>query len=311
MDMIYNNIREKLLAGHTILLDGGIGTEVMRRGIRWKQHGIEDAPDVIRDIHRDYINAGADILTTHTFNLTKRNFINFFRDAEHMALIGASGLQMKAEELCHSAVALAKEALKETGKAKTVPLAGSISPAMHIFRPDLSPPEDDCLLHHRECVEILSSCGVDLIFFEGMNNTREARSALEAASGSGLPVWISFVPGMDGNLLSGESLQSAANMARGQGAEAVLVSTGSIPMITKSLPHIINGAPSGAKAVIGRYSPPSWKPDFYPRFENTNEVLPEEYARRAQGWLDQGVLIIGGSSGTTPKHIHALREIMD
>ena len=308
--MSYNTINEKLLGGLPVLLDGGIGTEVMKRGVRWRQHGIEDAPDIIRDIHIDYLNAGVDILTTHTFNLTKRNFINFFRDGEHMTLIGASGLSSKADELCRSSVSLAKEALRETGKSETVPLAGSISPVMHIFRPDLSPPKNDCLAHHRECVEVLSGCGVDLIFFEGMNNIREAQAALEAARGFDLPVWMSFVPDMDGNLLSGELLQSAADFARSQGAEAVLVSAGSIPMITKSLPNIINGSPSGAKAIIGRYSPPSWKPDFYPRFENIEEISPETYAREAQGWLNQGVQIIGGSSGTTPEHIRAVREII-
>ena len=309
--MNYNTINKKLLGRQPILLDGGIGTEVMRRGVRWRQHGIEDAPDTIRDIHRDYLNAGVDILTTHTFNLTKRNFINFFRDGEHMSLIGASGLASKADELCRSAISLAKEALTETGKAETVPLAGSISPVMHLFRPDLSPPENDCLAHHRECIKILSDCGVDLIFFEGMNTIREAQAALEAASGFDLPVWMSFVPDMDGNLLSGESLQSAAHHARSKGVLAVLVSAGSMPMITKSLPNIVNGSPCGAKAVIGQYSPPSWKPDFYPRFENTDEVSPETYARQVQGWLDRGILIIGGSSGTTPEHIRALREIIN
>ena len=308
--MSYNTINEKLLGGLPVLLDGGIGTEVMKRGVRWRQHGIEDAPDIIRDIHIDYLNAGVDILTTHTFNLTKRNFINFFRDGEHMSLIGASGLASKADELCRSAISLAKEALTETGKAETVPLAGSISPVMHLFRPDLSPPENDCLAHHRECIKILSDCGVDLIFFEGMNTIREAQAALEAASGFDLPVWMSFVPDMDGNLLSGESLQSAAHHARSKGVLAVLVSAGSIPMITKSLPNIVNGSPCGAKAVIGQYSPPSWKPDFYPRFENTEEVSPEAYARETQGWLDQGALIIGGSSGTTPEHIRAVRNII-
>ena len=308
--MNYNTINKKLLGRQPILLDGGIGTEVMRRGVRWRQHGIEDAPDTIRDIHRDYLNAGVDILTTHTFNLTKRNFINFFRDGEHMSLIGASGLASKADELCRSAISLAKEALTETGKAETVPLAGSISPVMHLFRPDLSPPKNDCIVHHRECIKILSDCGVDLIFFEGMNTIREAQAALEAASGFDLPVWMSFVPDMDGNLLSGESLQSAAHHARSKGVLAVLVSAGSMPMITKSLPNIVNGSPCGAKAVIGQYSPPSWKPDFYPRFENTKIVSPEAYARQAQGWLNQGALIIGGSSGTTPEHIRAVRNII-
>jgi len=308
--MPYNIIKENLSTKKPVLLDGGIGTEVLRRGVRWLQHGIEDAPHVIRDIHIDYLNAGVDVLTTHTFNLTKRNFINFFRDADHMDLIGAPGLPTRAIELCRAAVSLAKEALTQTGKAETVPLAGSISPVMHLFRPDLSPPENDCLIHHKECIEILSDCGVDLIFFEGMNNTREAQAALQAAAGFDLPVWMSFVPGVDGNLLNGELLLDAANLARSQGAEAVLVSAGSIPMITNSLSNIINGSPCGAKAIIGRYSPPSWKPDFYPRFEDTDEVSPEKYAQEVNNWLDQGVHIVGGSSGTTPEHIRAVRKMI-
>jgi methionine synthase I (cobalamin-dependent) len=308
--MSYKIIKEKLAAKESILLDGGIGTEVLRRGIRWRQHGIEDAPDVIRSIHVDYLEAGVDVLTTHTFNLTKRNFINFFRDTEHMSLIGPAGLPTKAMELCQAAVSLAKEALTQTGKAETIPLAGSIGPVMHLFRPDLSPSKDDCLTHHSECVEILSDCGVDFIFFEGMNNTRETQAALQAAAGFDLPVWMSFVPGMDGNLLNGESLSDAADLARGNGAEAVLVSAGTIPMITNSLPNIINGSPCGAKAIIGRYSPPSWKPDFYPRFEDTDEVSPEKYAKEVNNWLDQGVQIVGGSSGTTPEHIRAVRGII-
>ncbi len=308
--MPYNIIKENLSTKKPVLLDGGIGTEVLRRGVRWLQHGIEDAPHVIRDIHVDYLNAGVDVLTTHTFNLTKRNFINFFRDADHMDLIGAPGLPTRAIELCRAAVSLAKEALTQTGKAETVPLAGSISPVMHLFRPDLSPPENDCLIHHKECIEILSDCGVDLIFFEGMNNTREAQAALQAAAGFDLPVWMSFVPGVDGNLLNGELLLDAANLARSQGAEAVLVSAGSIPMITNSLSNIINGSPCGAKTIIGRYSPPSWKPDFYPRFEDTDEVSPEKYAQEVNSWLDQGVHIVGGSSGTTPEHIRAVRKMI-
>ena len=308
--MNYDNINEKLSSGQPILLDGGIGTEVMRRGVRWRQHGIEDAPDVIRDIHVDYLDAGVDVLTTHTFNLTKRNFINFFRDTEHMSLIGATSLPTKARELCHAAVSLAKEALTQTGKAETIPLAGSIAPVMHLFRPDLSPSRDDCLTHHSECVEILSDCGVDFIFFEGMNNTREAQAALQAAAEFDLPVWMSFIPGLDGNLLNGEPLLDAANLARSQGAKAIIVSAASLSMITKSLPNIINGSPCGAKAIVGRYSPPSWKPDFYPSFVDTDEVSPEKYAQEVNSWLDQGAQIVGGSSGTTPEHIRALRGMI-
>ena len=70
--MNYKIIKKALSQKTPILIDGGIGTEVLRRGVRWRQHGIEDAPDIIREIHVAYLNAGVDVLTTHTFNL--KNF---------------------------------------------------------------------------------------------------------------------------------------------------------------------------------------------------------------------------------------------
>ena len=308
--MSYDIIKQKLSAGEPVLLDGGLGTEVLRRGVRWRQHGIKDAPNTIKAIHADYLESGVDVMTSHTFNLTKRNFINFFRDMEHMSLIGAPDLEGKAEELCQKAVALAKEARTDVGKTDTVALAGSISPVMHLFRPDLSPDYELCREHHSECVGVLVDAGVDFIFFEGFNNTREIKAALKSASAYSLPVWISLVPDMQGNLLNGEAMKDAADIAMGNGADAVLISAGSPDMINQGLPNIINGAPAGAKAIVGRYSPPSWKPDFYPRFVDTDEISPAQYAQMAKGWLELGAGIVGGSSGTTPEHIRAVRKVL-
>lgn len=308
--MSYDNIRSKLFSGSPIILDGGVGTEVMRRGVRWRQHGIEDAPDVIQQIHIDYLKAGAEVISSHTFNLTKRNFINFFRDQEHMAEIGAPGLATKAQELCSQAIVLAREALRETGKDGVVPIAGSISPLQHLFRPDLSPDVEECYAHHAECVQVLTRGGVDFIFFEAMNNIREMTAALRAGRESGLPVWVSLIPDLHRNLLSGESLSEAGNIARDEGAGAILLSAAPPDVVSKSLPAILDGGPAGAKAIVGKYSPPSWKPDFYPSFVNTEETPPEKYTEFAKEWLSTGAKIIGGSSGTTPEHIAAVKEAL-
>ena len=305
--MSYSRIHEMLSSGGHVLLDGAIGTELIRRGVRWRQHGIEDAPDVIRQIHVDYPNAGADVITSHTFNLTKRNFINFFRDAEHMAEIGAPDLDRKATDLCRSAMTLAKEALQETNKAGTVPIAGSISTMNHPFRPDLSPDAEECSDHHRECSELLADAGADFIFLEGMNNITEMTEAVRGARGTGLPVWVSLIPDTAGNLLSGESLNVAAAIARKESTDAVLLSGAPLSTISDNLSAILNGTPSGAQATVGRYSPPSWKPDFYPRFDDTHLTTPEQYAEVAEKWFANGARIVGGSSGTASEHIAAIR----
>lgn len=308
--MSYDIIHSKLTSHESVLLDGGMGTEVIRRGVRWRQHGIEDAPDVIRQIHIDYLAAGAEVITSHTFNLTSQNFINFFRDAEHMAEIGAPGLDDKAESLSRRAAELAREALSDSGKAGTVPLAGSISPVQHLFRPDLAPDEAACYEHHGKWVQVLAQCGVDFIFFEGMNNLAELRAAMRAGRQSGLPVWVSLIPTGAGQLLSGESLQEAAHTARQGGAAAVLLSSAPVDVVTANLRAVLDGGPAGAQAVIGKYNPPSWKPDFYPHFVGTDEIPPRSYAEVAQEWQRIGAVIFGGSSGTTPSHIAALRDAL-
>ncbi len=67
--------------------------------------------------------------------------------------------------------------------------------------------------------------------------------------------------------------------------------------------------PVGAYALIGRYAPPSWKMDFYPRFVGCEETSTEAYADAARGWIEAGARIVGGCCGTGPDHIRALAAV--
>jgi S-methylmethionine-dependent homocysteine/selenocysteine methylase len=105
-------------------------------------------------------------------------------------------------------------------------------------------------------------------------------------------------------------LKEAATIAREEGTDAVLLSGAPLSIITNNLSAVLDGTPAGAQATVGRYSPPSWKPDFYPRFEDTDLTSPEQYAEVACKWFASGAKIVGGSSGTTSEHIAAIREQM-
>src|SRR5437764_6746116 len=70
--MSYKRIQEKLARGETVLLDGGVGTEILRRGVYWRCHGIEQHPEAVRQVHLDYLAAGADVIKTDTFQLNRR-----------------------------------------------------------------------------------------------------------------------------------------------------------------------------------------------------------------------------------------------
>ena len=85
-----------------------------------------------------------------------------------------------------------------------------MSPLQHCFRPDLAPAEQEARAEHAELASLLAEGGVDLLLLESMNTVGEARAAMEAARATGLPFWVSFVIGPDGNVLSGEELGAAA-----------------------------------------------------------------------------------------------------
>lgn len=305
MDM--SSLTDRMAAGEVVFLDGAVGSEILRRTDHWVRNEVEESPEVIREVHRDYIAAGADVITTNTFELTRHNFINFFHDLEHMRQIGLPGLEDRAAELATRAVAIALEARRESGAEERVAVAGSISPLNHPFRSDLAPETDEARREHGETAGILAEAGVDLILAETMNTLREARAALQAGREAGLPVWVSLIPNGHGETLGGDPLDEAARRLRDEGADAVLVNCAPREHIDRALEAIGRGADGrrGAYALIGRYAPPSWKMDFYPRFVDRHETPPDEYAGWVRRWAADGAQIVGGCCGTTPDHIRA------
>jgi S-methylmethionine-dependent homocysteine/selenocysteine methylase len=309
--MSYQKIQERLARGETILLDGGIGTEVLRRGVYWRCHGIERKPEVVRQVHADYIAAGADVIKTNTFQLNRRAYSSLFHGLEHMRHIGATDLENKAGKLVAQAVELAREARRQAGKESDgVAIAGVISPIEHSFRPDLAPPPDQCRAEHAEIVGQMKSGEVDFILFESMNSISETRAACEAARAAGLPVWVSFVVRDGARLLSKEPIADAVRAVEPLGVDVIAVNCAPIEDITAALAELRKhrSGPVGAYAHIGRYDPPSWKFGFYPRFSGSDQVPPAKYLDAAREWKRRGAQVIGGCCGTTPEHIGALRD---
>ncbi len=290
----YARLRDRLDRGDAIVLDGSTGSELVRRGVRWRSLGLRfDAPQV-QAVHADYLAAGADVLRTNTFQLNRRIYQDVFRDAAHMRHIGAPDLDRRVPELVPRAVEVARGAREQSGRAD-VPIAGVMSPLEHCFRPDLAPSFDQALPEHSEIAGLLTQAGVDLLLLESMNTEHETRAALQAAHATGLPVWVSFVVDANGNLLSGEPLPEVE-------ADAVLVNCAPPEDIARAVArHRLNGG----YAHIGKFDPPSWKFEFFPQFTSTEQWPPERYAKAARAW---GVQIVGGCCGTTPEHVRALKQ---
>ncbi len=306
---MYDLIRARLQAREPVLLDGALGTELVRRGVRWRKHGLlTDAP-AVEQLHGEYLAAGADVLRTNTFQLNPRIYLNVFRNREHMRHIGAPGLEELTPRLLRASVQLARQARVKAGADGRGAIAGVLSPLEHCFRPDLAPPAEQARREQEALARVFAQEKVDFLLLESMNTIAEAAAALQAGRAAGLAVWVSFVLGPEGELLSREPLDEAvAEMERG-GADALLVNCVPPEDVTRALEKLARccSLPFGGFAHVGRFSPPSWKFEFFPQFVETDQWPAEKYLAEARRWRERGASILGGCCGTRPAHIAALR----
>lgn len=272
------------------LLDGAMGTELQRRGARvelplWSALPLIENPNLVLAIHREYVTAGAEVLTTNTFRTHRRS-------------LEKAGIAEKAEKLTRLAVRLAKEAAN--GKTK---VAGSISPLEDCYRPDLSP--GDAYDEFAEIAEWLLDEGCDFLLIETMNNLTEARSAIRAAQKLEAEFWLSVNPSNADpiRLLSGDSLTEAQKVAQGEGATAFLVNCSPPPVIEKAIEHIA----SRPKIPFGGYAN-NGVPDEKTGWRFDREIAPSEFADHVARLLNMGAKIVGGCCGTTPAHISAISQ---
>jgi S-methylmethionine-dependent homocysteine/selenocysteine methylase len=257
-----------------------MGSELERRGLEldlplWSARALVEAPETVLAIHRENVEAGADILTANTFRTQAR------------------AVGERASELTGRAVELAREAARSA--PRVVFVAGSVAPLEDCYRPDLVPADAELERDHREHAEHLAESGVDLLLVETVNGVRELLAAAAAASATGLPVVVSAVTNGRGCLLSGESLEAAARAVRPSGPAAFGVNCADPAGISREIERIRE---SGVPIVA------------YGNVLSTRED-PDTYARAAAGWIDAGAAIVGGCCGTTPGHTRALRAMLD
>ena len=301
--MNYGPIKARLDRGELVILDGAIGTEILRRDVTWADHQVLSRPTVIRAIHEDYIRAGADVVSTNTFQLTRRALFNHFRDETHRRQIGAPDLDDRADGLLRAAVELAIEARDAAADGRAVAIAGAITTLEWCFRPDLAPTPEQARAEYRETIATLAEAGCDLVLIETVNSVGEARAAVEAANDVGIPCWVGFVPDERGELFSGETMAQAEAALAPFDPDVLLVNCAPPEDCRAGLGELgeARRGPIGIYPHIGRFDPPEWL--------FTDEYPPDRYRREAVDWIERGARVLGGCCGTTPEHIAALAEL--
>lgn len=296
-----NAWKETLDGGDVLLIDGGMGTELQRRGVpmdkvAWSGAAVLTNPDAVRETHEDYIRAGAKVIITNTFGSTRQ-------------MLEPAGYGDQIEAVHRGAVELARQA-RDNAAERAVAIAGSISSEPPGFDRDgfLSPDKE--LDAYREAAGLLADAGVDLIALEMMVETTHAARAMQAALETGLPVWLGVGcrKTADGKIVSFDhadlELAAVLDALIPMGPTVVNIMHSEIGAIPEAIELVRKrwSGPIGVYPESGYFTKPNW---------NFVDVIPPaDLVAEAIGWVAAGVRLIGGCCGTSPDHIEALRAAM-
>jgi S-methylmethionine-dependent homocysteine/selenocysteine methylase len=286
-----------------VLTDGGMGQELIRRSGKeptpmWSARVLLDEPDLVRDLHQDFIEAGAKVVTINTYSATPERLA---RDADPSLF----------KPLQERGYRLAAEARDRAG-ISGVKIAACLPPLFASYRPDVAPGFEECLALYRSIVAEQAE-RVDLMLCETLASVKEIRAAATAAKESGLPVWVGMTVRDDGSgLLRGGEMLADAHAALDEiGVDARLLNCSKPEAISASWPVFERkGTPLGAYA-NGFTAIDSLKPGGTVKtLEARHDLGPDEYAQFALQWADAGAEIVGGCCEVGPAHIAALRDAL-
>jgi homocysteine S-methyltransferase len=293
----YQAFMQRLQEGDRILIDGATGTEIEKRGVpmvdnAWNGGGALTHPEIVRQVHEDYIRYGAEVVITNTFSTSR----HVLQDA---------GLEEHFEKLNRRGVELAREA-RSNMQAPDVLVAGGIT---HLSFTRQVPPLPRLRANIEAQAAIMAEAGADLIMLEMMMDVDRMLILLEAAQKSGLPVWVGFSCKLDEagipHLLDGPTFVEGLEAIKDKGVPLVFIMHTEVEDIEACLDDLQENwsGPIGVYAHSGRFEAPNWV------FDDT--ISPEEYALAAKPWVERGVQVIGGCCGIGVEHIAVLKDVVE
>lgn len=292
----YHALMQRLHNGDRILIDGATGTEIERRGVpmvdnAWNGGGAMTHPEIVRQVHEDYIRCGAQIVISNTFS-TSRHVLQDAGLEEHFEFLNRRGIE------------LAREARSQM-QATNVLVAGGIT--YWSFTSNI-PTREQLRANIEEQAAIMATAGADLIMLEMMADVERTRIVLTAAQKSGLPVWVGFSCKLDelgvARLLVGPTLEEGIEAIQDKDVPLVSIMHTEVEDVDACLDVLQANwsGPIGVYAHSGSFVAPNWI------FNDT--ISPEDYASAAALWLQRGVQVIGGCCGIGVDHIQSLKKIV-
>ena len=292
------NFRE-VLGRQILFFDGGMGTLLQERGL--KAGEVPETwnivhPECIRQIHKEYLMAGSNIISANTFG------VNAFK---------CKNLPYTVDELVTAGIQLVQEAIQEVrsssndGEKQPMYAALDIGSIGKLLKPLGEISFDEAYKTFQEIIIAGDKAGADLILIETVSDSYEIKAAVLAAKeNSNLPVVVTMIFDESGKLLTGGDVASVTAMLEGLGVDAVGFNCGLgpeqmknlLPQLTAccSLPVVVN-ANAGLPVVVNG--------------QTVFHVAPEEFAQSVKTLVEMGAGIVGGCCGTTPAHIQRVVEL--
>ncbi|MDG5469162.1 homocysteine S-methyltransferase family protein [Deltaproteobacteria bacterium IMCC39524] len=283
------------------LLPGGLGQELLARSETqptglWATRFLIDDPDLVKELHRDYFLAGAEIATTNSY-------------AIHRDRLAPFGIEDRFVDLHRLACQLAVSAQQEHGSGL---VAGSMGPTGRSYRPDLAPPAEEAAELYAEIAR-LQEPYVDLVLCETMSSVEQARGAVMGALVANKPVWLAVtVDDKDGTKLrSGEPLTEIIPLITEFKLAALLVNCSAPEAVDQAIPLLANrGVPIGAYAngfveIAKAFLQQGATVEI---LEKRSNLEPKAYTAFVDGWIKQGATIVGGCCEVGPAHVAELAK---
>ncbi len=280
-----------------VLADGAMGTEIFVRGVTFDRCFDDlnlSQPDVILDIHRRYVEAGAEVLETNTFGA------NHFRLIEH-------DLQAKVAEINVAGVRLARMAADES--RRRVYVAGSVGPLGVRLAPLGRVQPAQARQAFLAQIRALCEAGVDLLILETFSDLNEIREAILAAKevAPDVPLVAQMTFTEDGRTPLGDSAETVARTLLELKADVIgancSVGPARLLPVVNTMANLAGGAPVSVMPNAG------WPQRAGPRI--IYPATPDYFADFTRRFLFAGATLIGGCCGTTPKHIRVMRAALD
>ncbi len=281
----------ELLKEKVVLFDGGMGTELYRRGIfinRCFEETNLSNPELVKQIHQDYISAGAEVIETNTFGANRFKLRRF-------------NLQDKIYEINYLGAKLAREVARDR-----VLVAGSIGPLSVQIEPLGPISREEAQDFFLEQITPLVDGGVDLLIFETFINPDELHQAILAAKKvSDVPIIAQVTIDEDGNTLTGTDPETTIKTLSSFGADCLGINCTVGPQV------MLNWLEETRKLTDLPLSvmPNAGKPK---NIDGRNIYLtsPEYFGEYAKLFVQAGANVIGGCCGTTPEHIRRMSNAL-